>query len=472
MKILDVAVAQRWAMLEPWVRTVLEIAGRENPPIEAVETRIGRKLDNTRNVTVRDGVALIPVTGPIFPKANLFTELSGATSIEVLAKDFASALNDGSVKSIILNMDSPGGSVAGIHEFSEMVYAARGRKPIVAYVGSMAASAAYWIASAADEIVMDETADVGSIGVVAVVPDPAKRQTKDLEIVSSQSPKKRPDYGTETGKAIVQREVDQLADIFIDRVARNRGVSADHVLERFGGGGMQLAAEAIESGMANRRGSLEGLISNLAASQRLSFVKSQPRNAATEEPTMAEGNGILSRIAGFFGINSEAKGEATADEVMAAAEAQKIEIERLRALVADAEAKQAQAAAEAGEERQKAIEAEITAAVAKYGSRFGRESEALFSTLLREVKAGSASEPSLLAFIDSLPPTAPTTRVEPVAVDTEAVADAASGNVDPHAALNTSIEATLAGRGLKKGTAEFARAFTDEFNRIRSEAKK
>lgn len=474
MKILDVAVAQRWAMTEPWVRTVLEIAGRENPTIEAVEARMGRKLDNTRNVTVRDGVALIPVAGPIFPKANLFTEVSGATSIEVLAKDFTTALNDGSVKAIVLNMDSPGGAVSGIHEFAEMVYAARGKKPIVSYVGSMAASAAYWVASAADEIVMDETADVGSIGVVAVVPDPAKRQTKDLEIVSSQSPKKRPDYGTDAGRSIVQREVDQLADIFIDRVARNRGVTADYVVESFGGGGMQLATEAIASGMADRKGSLEGLIANLAAASRLSYVTSKPRSAAQEIQTMAAENGFMTRIAGFFGLNTEAKDDApvaTADEITAAVEASQKEIERLRAEIAVIEAEKAAIAATAEEETSKAVDAQVAATVAKYSDRLGRESEKAFESLLRGVKAGSVSESDLLAFVESLPPVGSTSRLDPADVDTDAVADKAAGTLDPLAALNASIEETLASKGIKRNSSEWGAAFRAEFNRISTATK-
>lgn len=477
MKILDVAVAQRWAMLEPWVRTVLEIAGRENPSLEAVEARMGRKLDNTRNVTVRDGVALIPVSGPIFPKANLFTEVSGATSIEVLAKDFTTAMNDGSVKAIILNMDSPGGSVSGIHEFSEMVHAARGKKPIVAYVGSMAASAAYWIASAADEIVMDETADVGSIGVVAVVPDPAKRQTKDMEIVSSQSPKKRPDYGTEAGRGIVQKEVDDLAAIFIDRVARNRGVTTDHVLDSFGAGGMKLATEAIASGMADRKGSLEGLISNLAAAQRLSYVTSKPRTAA-QENTMSFFTKVKAAVFGAETVEPEADAKegveltaAETDELLTAIQAKNDEIERLRGEVAAIEAEKAAIAATAEEETEKATAAQVEALTAKYADRLGRESDQAFAVLLREVKVGAASEASLLAFMDSLPASVPTSRVEAVAVDTEAVADSVSGTTDPLAALNASIEATLAGNGVKKGSPEWGKAFAAEFARVTREAK-
>lgn len=480
MKILEVAVAERWAMTEPWVRTVLEIAGRENPSIEAVEARLGRKMDNSRSVTVRDGVAVIPVTGPIFRRANLFTEISGATSIEVLAQDFTSAIENGAVKAIVLNVDSPGGTVNGVHEFAEMVHAARGKgKPIVAYVGNMAASAAYWIASAADEIVGDDTAAVGSIGVVAVIPDPSKKTTKDLEIVSSQSPKKRLDMSTDAGKSEVQKEIDALADIFIGRVARNRGVDSDKVMASFGEGGMKLASDAIAAGMMDRRGSFEGLISNLAASQRLSYVKSTPRAAATETNKMATDKTFMSRVALFFGLSEENAPETTADATMAAIEEQKATIERLQAELTERDTAKAAAVAakekEAEEERTKRVEAEITAAVAQYGTKLGRESEEKFVALLRGVKAAERAEAlagSLLAFMDALPVAGSTARVDPADVDTEAVADKAAGTDNPVVALNASIEATLNAKGIKRTSPEWGSAFAAEFARVMREAKK
>ncbi|KEZ65412.1 hypothetical protein C5I_0136090, partial [Pseudomonas syringae pv. syringae FF5] len=112
--------------------------------------------------SVRNGVAIIPVVGPVFRYANLFTEISGATSTQVLATDLQSALDDPSIKSIILNIDSPGGVAAGINELADQIHAGRARKRIVAYVGGTGASAAYWLASAASEIVIDETALLGS----------------------------------------------------------------------------------------------------------------------------------------------------------------------------------------------------------------------------------------------------------------------------------------------------------------------
>jgi len=154
-----------WAITEDYLRLMVSIAARQNLDVEAVERQLGRKLENTQTVQERAGVAIIPVTGPIFRYANLFAAVSGATSIQTLARDFSVAINNPDVRAILLNIDSPGGEANGVAEFAEMVYQARGQKPIWAYVGGTGASAAYWIAMAADRIVAHETAMLGSIGV-------------------------------------------------------------------------------------------------------------------------------------------------------------------------------------------------------------------------------------------------------------------------------------------------------------------
>src|ERR1044072_2358791 len=172
---------------------------------EAVAAKIGRPLDNSRTVTVRDGVAVIPVSGPIFRYANLFTEICGATSIEVLATDFQQSLDDRSVKAIVREINSPGGEVDGTSELAQHIFAARGVKPVTAYVSNLGASAAYWLASACDEVVCNDTASLGSIGVVGTVC--VHKDKHHIEFVSSQSPNKRRNLETESGRAQIQSHI-------------------------------------------------------------------------------------------------------------------------------------------------------------------------------------------------------------------------------------------------------------------------
>lgn len=119
---LELAASQPWLMLPDALDNLLTISDRMGDPV-ALATKRGERLEETRRVTMRGNVAVVPVVGPIFRYANLFTEISGATSTQVLATDLQRALDDPKVKSIVLNIDSPGGVASGINELAEMIYA-------------------------------------------------------------------------------------------------------------------------------------------------------------------------------------------------------------------------------------------------------------------------------------------------------------------------------------------------------------
>lgn len=264
MKIWNRLSGEPWAITESALQTILEIAARENESPQAVAAKLGRNLQNTYSVMERDGVAIIPVTGPLFRYANLFTAISGASSYELIARDFTAALDNPQIKAILLDIDSPGGEVNGVSELSNMVYAARGKKPVVAYASGDAASGAYWIASAADEIVVSETSALGSIGVVGVYRGKSTGANSDVEIVSSQSPHKRLDPQSDEGRTRLQARIDSMADVFIGAIARNRDVAGEIVQTHYGGGDVMIGARAVEAGLADRVGSLEQLIQELS----------------------------------------------------------------------------------------------------------------------------------------------------------------------------------------------------------------
>lgn len=329
MNIFEIARARPWLITPEFLRTILEITARENiitPELldkidsrrEAVATRKGRRLDEARYTEKREnGVAVLDINGPIVRYADFFSEVSGGVSTQHIATDFRAALEDPGVKAIVLNIDSPGGEATGIHELGEIIYAARGRKPIVAYAEGYAASAAYWLASAADEIVADKTAMLGSIGVVFAVPDPTKRTAREIEIISTQSPKKRSDPTTEAGRSELQRLADEMASVFVDTVARNRNkqdapVNAETVLTTFGQGGMRIGQDAVDNKMADRLGSLEELISELG----------RPRVAAVPINNKQKGEGSMSDTKKAEDL--EKTTEADIQELAAAHEAQRV----------------------------------------------------------------------------------------------------------------------------------------------------
>jgi signal peptide peptidase SppA len=259
-----------WAITQAAMETILGIVERTPVDVEAVAARIGKPLENTGGrVEMHGNVAVIGVEGPLFRYASIFTEISGATSIENLSRDYRAALDNPAVHQIVLNVNSPGGQVDGINEFADQIRAGAAKKPVTAYVDGQAGSGGYWLASAASRIVANESAFLGSIGVVVSVTDNRDAQerqgVKRYEIVSTKSPLKRTDVRTDEGRAQLLAIADSIADLFIGRVSQFRGTTADRVTSDFGRGAMLPARQAIAAGMADALGSFETLITGLAA---------------------------------------------------------------------------------------------------------------------------------------------------------------------------------------------------------------
>jgi ClpP class serine protease len=183
------------------------------------------------------------------------------------------------------------------------------------------ASAAYWIASAADRIVVSPTSLLGSIGVVMTHLDTRQRDAKagveQIDIVSSGSPFKRDDVRTDDGRARVQVLVDQLCDVFVASVARNRSTSSSKVLERYGRGGLLVGGAALKAGMADSLGSLEDVIADRSTKSRPA-----PHASASAEPQslLAVTPEAGPRCASFAEISARRRGAVTGEAAVDATE--------------------------------------------------------------------------------------------------------------------------------------------------------
>lgn len=273
VKAIDVFLKQAWAIMPEWMDTLAAIAQRENEfhgNLEALEKKLGRPLGNTMAATVRNGVAIVPIEGPLFARADFFSQISGATSYDQLARDFTAAIEDPSVDAIVLNIDSPGGEVKGVSQLAQYIRDARGTKPIVAFVGGTCASAAYWLAAQADQIIASDTAVLGSIGVQMGfrVQEPRAGE-KQIRFVSSNAPKKNEDPTTESGAAGVQRIVDDMEAVFLQAVADGRGTDTANVIENYGQGAVFVAADAQKRGIIDGVGTLEGVLNELISKGNL-----------------------------------------------------------------------------------------------------------------------------------------------------------------------------------------------------------
>lgn len=286
MRPIDAVVGQAWAIQPEWLAMIAAVAQRQfDAPVVAAMQDNPRRAGQS-GLTVIDGVAVIGLIGPIFPRANMMTEMSGATSLSKVRGEFMAAMADPSVKSIVFNVDSPGGVVTGIGDFAAEVAAWSKRKPVNAVATGVMASAAYWIASSATRIVVSPTALVGSIGVATaqtkqVAPDEKGRI--EVEIVSSNAPNKRTDPTDSAGRAEIVARLDAIEAEFIKAVAANRGVSVDKVKADFGRGGVVVGAAALAAGMADKIGTLDSVLAELTAVSPAGHSSTRAAAAATAE---------------------------------------------------------------------------------------------------------------------------------------------------------------------------------------------
>lgn len=278
MRLIDIVLGP-WAVTPDMLTEIQEIYSRhmrgDKIDIKEVEARIGAPLNNARRDYVVDrGSAIIPVEGILAKRANLFMQISGGTSTQILAGQVQTALDDPTVERIILHVDSPGGTVDGTQEVADVIHSARGRKPILALADGMMASAAYWIGSCADKVfISSDTTAVGSIGVVTRHMDvsgaEAQRGIKTTEISAGKYKRIDSSYAplSQEGRDYIQERLDHIYSVFVEAVARNRDVAVETVLEDMAEGRVFIGRQAIKAGLVDGVSTLDALIDRAAAGE-------------------------------------------------------------------------------------------------------------------------------------------------------------------------------------------------------------
>ena len=230
-----------------------------------------------------NAVAVLPITGLISYHPSFFSELFGGTTIKELTRDLQFAMEDTSVKSILMPISSPGGGSFGLIEFSAALRAARQKKRIVAVVDPFAGSAAYWLAAQATEIVSIPSGETGSVGVWTIHLD-FSEQLKKAGIkptIISSTPEKTGGHATQPlsaeARADIQDRVDRGYRAFLADVALGRGISVETVRAKFGQGRMFDAARAKTAGMIDRIATFDQALAGV--------VSTRPGRAATASPT-------------------------------------------------------------------------------------------------------------------------------------------------------------------------------------------
>jgi capsid assembly protease len=261
-----------------------------------------------RNSAAPGSVALIPITGIISHRMSMMGDISGpgGTSTTRVAGQFRQALEDGNCKAIVFDVDSPGGSVEGVTELASEIFKARKQKPITAVCNSMACSAAYWIASAAEELVCTPSGQCGSIGVFMLLQDESEALAKEgikINLIKSGKYKAEGHPSqplSDDARAFLQSQCDSVYSMFVKAVAQNRKTAQATVREGYGEGRSLLATDAVKAGLADRVATLDDVLASYG-------VKTGAQASAGETPIEAADTTHTTDITDATPIMSAAK---------------------------------------------------------------------------------------------------------------------------------------------------------------------
>ncbi|WP_010405446.1 S49 family peptidase, partial [Wolbachia endosymbiont of Nasonia vitripennis] len=201
------------------------------------------------------GIAIIRIYGVLTKKTEAFDHILDMTSYENIHEEIESALEDKSIETILLDIDSPGGEVNGVFDLADFIYSARGKKRIIAIANDDAYSAAYAIASSAEKVFVSRTSGVGSIGVIASHIDQSRFDEKQgIKYTTIFAGSRKNDLNpheqmTSESLESLQKEVDRLYEMFVQLIARNRNLSIQAIKSTEAG--LYFGEKAVEIGLAD-----------------------------------------------------------------------------------------------------------------------------------------------------------------------------------------------------------------------------
>lgn len=328
--VISAFLAEPWAIQREKLGLLADIIVARAEGEKLFSSEIAASVSDARaaEIAETDGdVAVIPVHGVLANKMDAMSAMSGGTSYAGIKRALHGALSSDSVKAVVLDFDSPGGSVPGTDEIATEIRSLRGGpKPIIAQVNMLAASAAYWIAASADEIVVAPSGRAGSIGVYTAHDDVSvaleRRGIKRTYISAG----KHKLEGNETAPlgddalAHIQESVNHSYERFISAVAEGRGTTRGKVEDGYGQGRTYYAQALLDRGMVDRIATLDETLERLGATaqpvavRRMKVANQSKREAAEAlSAKMAAGEKITIRefengIRGLMGLsNSEAE---------------------------------------------------------------------------------------------------------------------------------------------------------------------
>ena len=216
------------------------------------------------------GVAVIPIHGTLVRRTVGLEAESGLTSYATLATQLDAAIGNPAVSAILLDIDSPGGESGGVFDLADRIRAASQIKPVWAVANDMAFSAAYALASAASRVFVSRTGGVGSIGVIAMHVDQSEKDAQDgVQYTAVFAGDRKNDLNphapiSSEAHAFLKAEVNRIYGLFVETVARHRGIEASAVRDTEAG--LFFGQAAVAMGLADAIGTFDDALTQLLAS--------------------------------------------------------------------------------------------------------------------------------------------------------------------------------------------------------------
>jgi len=314
--LIDYMSSQNWAMRESTMVQLKEILeshfegnklSRDDIAVITAAKREKGTDQRKYDITGR-GTAIIPISGVIAKYSRMVNDISQprGTSIEQLRDQFKNAIEDKKVSQIMLHIESPGGCVDGLADFAQSVFEGSFTKPIVAYIDDLGASAAYWISSQANKVLVNQTGEVGSIGVYTLYVDTSKRAEQlglKYIIIRSGENKGVGASGieiTESNAAAIKESVDATNEIFLQTILKGRAHAGltEETLRPLADGrcfvGQVAVANKLADGVMTFDQALDALENNPPALRTESTIvaataaEENKSNVQDKEPNMAD----------------------------------------------------------------------------------------------------------------------------------------------------------------------------------------
>lgn len=244
-------------------------AGAKFTDEEIVERIAADPSRDRQSVSSGGSIAVIPVHGVIAHRADSFEASSGGTSTELIGRVLSRAVADDSITAILLDFDTPGGSVEGVPELAAKIAKWTAFKPIVGHINALCASAGYWLGSQCSELIITPSGMAGSIGVFMVLVDQSEQLAKEGIKVNAISAGDFKLEGasweplSDEARAHLQGQVNVVYKDFLSAVAKGRDVAASDVKANYGQGRVFDAKESLARGMVDRVATIEDTLARV-----------------------------------------------------------------------------------------------------------------------------------------------------------------------------------------------------------------